>query len=100
MGEQERAMFVGTARAEFHIPGSSSLKAKRSVVQGLKQRIAARYSVSVAEVDFQDLWQRAALGVAVVSGDKHQVDEVLAGVMRLCENEERAILIDFAVEVR
>jgi uncharacterized protein YlxP (DUF503 family) len=56
--------------------------------------------VSVAEVDFQDLWQRAALGVAVVSGDKHQVDEVLAGVMRLCENEERAILIDFAVEVR
>ena len=93
-------MFVGTARAEFHIPGSSSLKAKRSVVQGLKQRIAARYSVSVAEVDFQDLWQRAALGVAVVSGDKHQVDEVLAGVMRLCENEERAILTDFTVDVR
>jgi uncharacterized protein YlxP (DUF503 family) len=93
-------MFVGTARAEFHIPGSGSLKAKRSVIQGLKQRIAARYSVSVAEVDFQDLWQRAALGVAVVSGDKHQVDQVLAGVMRLCENEERAILTDFAVEVR
>jgi uncharacterized protein len=85
-------MFVGTARAEFHIPGSSSLKAKRSVVQGLKQRIA--------EVDHQDLWQRAAIGVAVVSGDKHQVDQVLAGVMRLCESEERAVLTDFQIEVR
>jgi uncharacterized protein YlxP (DUF503 family) len=93
-------MFVGTARAEFHIPGASSLKAKRSVVQGLKQRIATRYAVSVAEVDHQDLWQRAALGVAVISGDKHQVDQVLAGVMRLCEAEERAILVDFSVEVR
>ena len=93
-------MFVGTARAEFHIPGASSLKAKRSVVQGLKQRIATRYAVSVAEVDHQDLWQRAVLGVAVISGDKHQVDQVLAGVMRLCEAEERAILVDFSVEVR
>jgi uncharacterized protein YlxP (DUF503 family) len=93
-------MFVGAARAEFHLPRSSSLKAKRSVVQSLKHRIANRYSVSVAEVDHQELWQRAALGVAVVSGEKHMVDEVLAGVRRLCESEERAVLVDFLVDVR
>lgn len=93
-------MFVGTARAEFHIPGATSLKAKRSVVQGLKQRIVNRFNVSVAELDHQDLWQRATLGVAIVSGDRAVVDRVLASVMRLCESEARAVLVDYSVDVR
>lgn len=93
-------MFVGTARAEFHIPGATSLKAKRSVVQGLKQRIVNRFNVSVAELDHQDLWQRATLGVAIVSGDRAVVDRVLSAVMRLCESEARAVLVDFSIDVR
>jgi uncharacterized protein YlxP (DUF503 family) len=93
-------MFVGTARAEFHIPGARSLKAKRSVVQSLKQRIASRFNVSVAELDHLDLWQRASLGVAVISNDRGVVDQVLSGIMRLCEGEPRAVLVDYVVEIR
>jgi uncharacterized protein YlxP (DUF503 family) len=93
-------MFVGTARAEFVIPGATSLKAKRSVVQSLKQRISSRFNVSVAELDHLNLWQRTTLGVAVISSDKGVVDEVLAKVMRLCESEPRAALIDFVVDIR
>src|SRR2546426_11924335 len=76
-------MFVGVVRIELHIPGVSSLKGKRSVVQGLKERIRHRVRAAVAEVDHQDLWQRAALGVAVVSGDRRQVDEQLQSVRQL-----------------
>src|SRR5438105_14938484 len=76
-------MFVGIVRIELHLPGSGSLKDKRSVVRGLKDRIRERVQAAVAEVDHQDLWQRAALGVAVVSGESRQVDERLQSVRQL-----------------
>ena len=93
-------MFVGTARADLHIPGASSLKAKRSVVQGLKQRITNRFSVSVAELDHQDLWQRATLGVAVISAEVSVVEHVLAEIRRLVEAEPRAVLLAFETDIR
>jgi uncharacterized protein YlxP (DUF503 family) len=88
-------MFVGIVRIELHLPGSTSLKDKRSVVQGLKERIRQRLHAAVAEVDHQDLWQRTALGVAVVSGQSHQVDELLQSVRRLVDATHGAELLDW-----
>jgi len=92
-------MIVGTAHIELHIPGATSLKEKRSVVRGLRERLISRCKVSAAEIDHQDLWQRATLGVAVVSGDRRTVDQVMSQVLRLCEAESRAYLVDFTVEI-
>ena len=64
-----------------------------TIVRGLKDRIRERVHAAVAEVDHQDLWQRAALGVAVVSGESHQVTEMLASVRRLVEGTFGAELI-------
>ena len=88
-------MFVGIVRIELHLPGSTSLKEKRSVVHGLKERIRQRVHAAVAEVDHQDLWQRAALGVTVVSGERRQVDEQLQSVRRLVEGAYGAELLDW-----
>ena len=88
-------MFVGIVRVELHIPASRSLKDKRSVVRGLKDRIRTRVHAAVAEVDHQDLWQRAALGVAVVSGERSQVDEQLQSVRRLVDSTPGAELLDW-----
>lgn len=88
-------MFVGIVRIELHIPGASSLKDKRSVVRGLKDRIRQRVHAAVAEVDHQDLWQRAALGVAVVSGEAHQVDEMLQSVRNLVNGTPGAELLEW-----
>ena len=76
-------MFVGIVRIELHIPGVSSLKGKRSVVRGLKERIRQRVHAAVAEVDHQDLWQRATLGAAVISGEGRQVGEMLQSIRDL-----------------
>lgn len=91
-------MFVGIVRIELHIPAASSLKEKRSVVQGLKERIRQRARAAVAEVDHQDLWQRATLGVAVVSGESRQVDELLQVVRNLVEASYGAQLLDWQEE--
>jgi len=91
-------MFVGIVRIELHLPGATSLKAKRSVIQGLKERIRQRARAAVAEVDHQDLWQRAALGVAVVSGEAGQVNELLQTVRNLVESTYDAQLLDWQEE--
>jgi uncharacterized protein YlxP (DUF503 family) len=88
-------VFVGIVRIELHIPAARSLKDKRAVVRGLKDRIRQRVHAAVAEVDHQDLWQRAALGVAVVSGERRQVDEQLQSVRRLVQSTHEAELLDW-----
>ena len=93
-------MFVGIVRIELHLPASASLKDKRSVVRSLKERIRQRVSASVAEVDHQDLWQRAALGVAIVSGERRQVGELLQSVRRLVEGAHGAELLDWQEQIQ
>ncbi|NOT34376.1 MAG: DUF503 domain-containing protein [Candidatus Eisenbacteria bacterium] len=88
-------MFVGIVRIELHVPGASSLKDKRSVVRSLKDRIRERCSAAVAEVDHQDLWQRCALGVVVVSGTSHHIDELLQSVRQQVYSTPGAELLDW-----
>ncbi len=67
---------------DVRLPGSRSLKEKRSVLRPLLERLQRRFGVSVAEVSHQDLWQRAALGVAVVSGSVSVPAQLLDDVER------------------
>ncbi|MFH1278659.1 MAG: DUF503 domain-containing protein [Candidatus Eisenbacteria bacterium] len=91
-------MILGTCRIHLFIPAAGSLKAKRSVVKSLKERIRNRHNVSVAEVDHHDLWQRATIGVAVVSNEKVHAERTLAAVIRFVESEPRAEMIDVETE--
>jgi len=60
-------MFIGIGRFEIFIPASESLKDKRQVLRAVTSTVRNRLNVSIAEVDHQDLWQRAAFGVTCVS---------------------------------
>ena len=92
-------MFVGVLRLTFHIPHARSLKDKRRVVRKFRDRVRARFDVSVAEVGAQDLHQRAVFGVSVVSGDAAVCDSVLEQVARAAETQEEAVLTDRVTEV-
>jgi uncharacterized protein YlxP (DUF503 family) len=92
-------MFVGVLRLTFHIPQARSLKEKRSVVRKFRDRVRARFDVSIAEVAEQDLHQKAVFGVCVVSGDASVCDAVLEQVARAAETQEEAILTHRATEV-
>jgi hypothetical protein len=88
-------MFVGIVRIELHLPAASSLKDKRAVVRSLKERVRNRVQASVAEVDHHDLWQRATLGVAIVSSETRHLDELLQKVRNLVEAEPEAQVLDW-----
>ncbi len=82
-------MKVGVLRVEFVVPGPSSLKEKRRVVKSLKERLRSRFNVSTAEVDHQELWQRGALGIAVVGPDGGVIAGVLDQVLRFMRRDAR-----------
>lgn len=92
-------MFVGAYRVELFIPHAHSLKEKRSVVNGIKSRLS-HLNLSVAEVDGQDLWQRAVLGVAAVSGDVTYLDDLPAKIESVVLRDPRATLLRLDREVR
>jgi hypothetical protein len=76
-------MPVGALSIELHLPGCGSLKEKRSTLRPILEGSRARFGVAAAEVDFQDLHQRAALVFAAASASHHHVEEVLDSVERL-----------------
>ncbi len=70
-------MFIGIGRYDIFIAHSSSLKDKRRVLRAVTMSVQKRFNVAIAEVDFQDKWQRAAVGVSCVSGSASQCRKVL-----------------------
>lgn len=73
-------MFIGVARFELFIPAARSLKDKRQVLRSVTQNVRNRFVVSIAEVEHQDLWQRAALGVSCVSSSPSHCRKILQEV--------------------
>jgi hypothetical protein len=84
---------------QIYIGDSRSLKDKRQVISSLKERIHNRFNASVAEVADQELWQRAELGVAVVSSAVQHCDEMLAKIVNFIEGDHRVQLLDYQMEV-
>ena len=79
---------IGVLTLELRLEESHSLKEKRHVIQSLKDRLRHKFNVAVAEIDYQDLWQRSAIAVVTVSSDHDNAEKVLADV----EEEATAML--------
>ena len=90
---------VAVGTMELHLPDVDSLKGKRHVLKGLKERVRARFEVAVAEVDHHDMWQRATLAVACVSHDSRHANEVVSKAMDFIEDHVEGNVIDVSVEI-
>jgi len=91
-------MKVGVSQITLHLPGCHSLKDKRQVVKSVMARVRQQFEVAIAEVDEQDRWQIAVLGVSCVSNSSQHIDEILERVRRYIE-ETRPDIIVTNVEV-
>lgn len=81
----KQTFFITLLTIELLIPHARSLKEKRSAVRGLKDRIRSKFNASVAEVGYQDKWQRAVLAACLVGGDRRQLESDAARLRSLCE---------------
>lgn len=79
-------MVVGICTVELWIPESQSLKDKRQVLHSVKDRLRGKFNLSIAEVDGQDLWQKAVLGMACVANDGSHVEQVLEQALNVIKS--------------
>ena len=75
-------MFVLALEVDLHVAEARSLKDKRSVIKTLVEGARKRYGVAAAEVGYQQQWQRARLGFAVVASSEGHARDVMDEVDR------------------
>ena len=78
-------MPVAVLTLEIRLPYSHSLKEKRAVLQKMRDRLRARFNVAVAELDHQDVWQRATLGIVSISDSQTLLESVFSQVLAEAE---------------
>jgi uncharacterized protein YlxP (DUF503 family) len=84
----------------LRLPASRSLKDKRQVVRSLSERLRRQFNVAVAEIEDQDIWQSAVLGLAVVSNDAGHATRMLERILEVIEETRLdAELVDRQIDV-
>ncbi len=86
-------MFVGACQITLHIATSASLKDKRQVVRSVLQRLRNQFDVAAAEVDTQDTWQIATIGISCVSNDAQHAQNILDKAVRYVEESRPDVAV-------
>ena len=93
-------MTVGVCRITLRLPENGSLKGKRQVLRSLTTRLRNKFNVAVAEVDDNDRWQIATIGVTCVSNDARHAQEMLDHVVTFVQHTRLdAELLESEIEV-
>ena len=93
-------MRIGICTIELRLPGISSLKGKRRVVKSIVTRVGRQFNVSIAEVEAQNVWQRAVLGVTCVSASSGYAHGQLERVVQWIESNRPDVeLLEYHIEL-
>jgi len=92
-------MVIGLLTLDLHFPGARSLKDKRQALRSLETRIRNRFNVSIAEVEHQDLWQRARLAIVTVNTDHTPLESTLQSVAGEAGSARDILLLDAQTEI-
>jgi uncharacterized protein len=91
---------VGICKVKLRLPDNLSLKGKRQVVKSLTARLKNKFNISVAEVEDNDLWQLATIGICFVSNDQRFTNEVLSkAVDMVVSNQGDYEMLDYEIEI-
>ena len=89
------SMIVAVGTFEMHLPEVHSLKGKRQVIKCLIDRVKAKFNASIAEVDNNDLWQRATIGVSMVANNRVLLQKMAAKIENILEDHVQVEIIDY-----
>ena len=78
--------YVALLTIHLHFPDAGSLKGKRKELSSVKAQLHQRLGLAVAEVDHQDLWQRATIAAALVRGSMSHLHDAVDGVQRFLDS--------------
>ena len=91
-------MTIGILTVELAMEASFSLKDKRAVLNSLRERVRRKFNVAIAEVDENEIWNRACLGIVTVSNQQRHANRVLSKVVTLLETFRDCVVEDYSME--
>lgn len=91
-------MIVSVLNMQVSVFDAMTLKDKRCVIKSLKDRIANKFNVSIAEVGYNDNIRTALLGVAMVANESRFIESALSSVVDLVRHTPKLSLIDYHIE--
>jgi len=92
-------MVIGLLTLDLHFPGARSLKDKRQALRSLETKLRNRFNVAVAEVEHQDLWQRARVAVVSVNTDHGHLEATLPHAAGEAQNAREIVVVDVSTEI-
>jgi uncharacterized protein YlxP (DUF503 family) len=93
-------MNVGVCKVSLRLPENMSLKGKRQVLKSITSRVRNKFNVAVAEVDDNDVWQLATIGLCCVSNNRRHTNQVLSRVVDFMVNSRFEVeLLDYEIEI-
>jgi uncharacterized protein YlxP (DUF503 family) len=94
-------MIIGACLIKLYLPGTSSLKEKRSRLKPIVNDLRRRFNIAVAEVDNLDVWQSADIALVAVANDSNHIYAVLEKAVHWIEETHFDVqLMDWSVELR
>lgn len=95
-----KPMIIGTCQLEFYLPEVGSLKEKRSILKSMLARLRNTFNVAAAEVDHQDVWQSAVIGVVTVTNSTSHADQTMSYVINWIEEHyPQAMIVKQSTEI-
>jgi uncharacterized protein len=92
-------MVVGVSRVEVFMPENHSLKDRRQATKKIVEKTKGRFSISIAEIESSNLWQRATIGFAVVGTRADHVHGVIETIHNYIESMYVGKIIDTKTEI-
>jgi uncharacterized protein len=97
---QKHTTIIGLCTIEFHLPGVTSLKEKRSIIKSMLVKLHNTFNVSSAETGLNDQWQSAIIAISTVSNSSRHVNEVLQKVIDWIESHyPEALVVKQDIEI-
>jgi len=92
-------MVIGVCKVELSIPNSFSLKDKRRVLKSLIARVRNKFNVAISEIEENDSWQKAILGISSISNNSQFTNKILNEVIDFIDKERNLIIINYSIEL-
>ena len=91
-------MIIGVLNIELELACASSLKDKRKILNRIKDRVRAKFNVSIAEIEGHEIWNYAHIGAAIVCNEQKHANRVLSKVIDLIETIRDCVLTEYSME--
>lgn len=93
-------MNIGVCKVSLRIPENMSLKGKRQVLKSITSRVRNKFNVAVAEVDDNDVWQVATIGICCISNNNRHTNQVLSRVVDFIIGSRFDVeILDYGIEI-